>query len=122
VAWYFLELCWAKTLIIGVPLILSVIGLYCLVKNRTLRVKTFYTCHALFHPDTTNYIFVTINDNSSEIAPVAIKHYQQQTYSTFRIQLLDYMIVDSIPYPIGSNQHTQLWSWLASKDPAEVGL
>ena len=75
------------------PLVLSLIGLYCLIKFRSFRSKVFFSSHPSFRPHITSHILANMNDNSSEIRPVVAKKYKEREYFTFTCQLLNYMIV-----------------------------
>ena len=99
----FLQICIAKIICFGVPLVLSLIGLYCLVKFRSFRAKVFFSSHPSFHPHLTSHILLRMNDNSSEISPLVVKKYKQREYFTFSCQLLNYMVVGDEIFPMGSN-------------------
>jgi len=74
--YYFLELSLAKVVLLGLPLILSVIGLYFLFKSTTLRAKVLYSYYRTYIPNVTTDILVIVNDSTAEIASIRRKTYQ----------------------------------------------
>ena len=60
--YYFLELSLAKIVMLGLPLVLSVVGLYFLLKSTTLRARVLYSHHRTFIPSVTTDALVIVND------------------------------------------------------------
>ena len=57
----FLELRLEKVMLLGVPLAISIFGLYFLVKYATFRSKVLFRSHSTFDQEKIGYIIVTIN-------------------------------------------------------------
>jgi len=67
VHYLFLTFSMPKCLLLGVPLCLSLIGIYFLLKFKSFRVRIFYTSSEQFDAKNSTSIYTVLNDGSTSI-------------------------------------------------------
>ena len=97
-----------KGILLGLPLIISVVGIYFLVKFKLFRSKIFFNGYDDFYPHKTTHLYIENNDQETELISMISESYLNQNHYTFVSHNLKYEIKGSKIYPLSVEQSSML--------------